>query len=63
MAITALKVAGFIFLFVSIMQLMRVVVKAKIVVNDKIVIPLWISMIASPVMLLLSIYMFIATRQ
>ena len=62
MAITALKVAGFIFLFMSIMQLIRVIVKAKIVVNDKIVIPLWISMIASPVLLLLAIYMFVNAR-
>ena len=59
----ALKIAGTIFLIMSIMQLIRVIVKAKIVVNDRIVIPLWISMIASPVLLLLVIYMFIAARQ
>lgn len=63
MQITALNVAGIIFLILSIMQLMRVIVKAKIVVNDKIVIPLWLSMIASPIMFLLAIYMFIAARQ
>ena len=62
MQIAALNVAGIIFLVMSIMQLIRVIVKAKIVVNDKIVIPLWISAIASPVMLLLAIYMFTAAR-
>jgi len=63
MQIVALKMAGFIFLAMSIMQLMRVIVKAKIAVNDKIVIPLWLSMVASPVMLLLAVYMFIAARK
>ena len=63
MQITALHVAGVIFLIMSIVQLIRVMVKAKIVVNDKIIIPLWVSMIASPVMLLLAIYMFTAARQ
>jgi len=61
MQIIALRVAGSIFLVMSIMQLMRVIVKAKVVVNDRIVIPLWLSMIASPVMLSLAIYMFIVT--
>ena len=59
----ALNIAGIIFLVMSIMQLIRVIVKAKIIINDKIVIPLWVSMIASPVMLLLAIYMFTAARQ
>ncbi len=59
----ALIAAGIIFLIMSIMQLIRVIVKAKIVVNDRIVIPLWVSMIASPVLLLLAICMFIAARQ
>lgn len=63
MQIVALRLAGFIFLVMSVMQFMRVIVKAKVVVNDKIVIPLWFSMIASPVMLLLAIYMFTAARQ
>jgi len=63
MQITALKVAGSIFLVMSIMQLIRVIVKAKVVVNDKIVIPLWLSMIAAPVMLLLAVYMFTAARK
>ena len=62
MPAVALTVAGLIFLIMSIMQLIRVIVKAKIVVNDKIVIPLWFSMIASPVLFLLAIYMFIAAR-
>ncbi len=59
----ALTVAGIIFLALGIMQLIRVMRKVKIVVNDRIVIPLWLSMIASPVMLMLAIYMFIAARQ
>ena len=63
MPAVALTVAGLIFLVMSIMQLMRVIVKAKIVVNDRIVIPLWLSMIASPVLFLLAIYMFIAARR
>ena len=58
-----LTVAGFIFLIMSVMQLMRVIAKAKVVINDKIVIPLWMSMIASPALLLLAVYMFIAARQ
>lgn len=62
MQITALIVAGCIFLAVSIMHLLRVIFKAKITVNDKVV-PLWMSTIASPVVLLLAIYMFIAARQ
>lgn len=62
MAIMALKIAGSVFLFMSIAQLIRVIAKAKIVVNDRIVIPLWVSMIASPVLLSLAIYMFIAAR-
>jgi len=59
MQIVALKVAGFIFLAMSIMQFLRVVFKVKITANGK-VIPLWLSMIAAPVMLALAIYMFIA---
>lgn len=62
MQTTALNVAGLIFLLMSIMQLTRVIMGAKVVVNDKIIIPLWLSMIASPVMFLLSVYMFIAAR-
>lgn len=63
MQITALNLAGIIFLVMSIMQLIRVIAKAKIVVNDRIVIPLWLSMIASPILFLLAIYMLIAARQ
>jgi len=63
MQIIALNVAGSIFLIMSIMQFMRVILKAKIVVNDKIIIPLWLSKVASPVMLLLAIYMFIAASK
>jgi len=62
MQIIALNVAGVIFLVMSIMQFLRLLFKVKITANGK-VIPLWLSMIASPVMLLLSIYMFIAARQ
>ena len=62
MQIIALKVAGVIFLVMSIMQFLRVVFKVKITANDK-VIPIVLSMAASPVMLLLAIYMFIAARQ
>lgn len=63
MQFTALNIAGVIFLIMAIMQLMRVIVKAKIVVNDKIIIPLWLSIIALPIIFLLAIYMFIAARQ
>lgn len=59
---TALRIAALIFLIMSIAQFIRVITKAKIVVNDRIGIPLWISMIVSPVMFLLAIYMFIAAR-
>ncbi|MCX5686854.1 MAG: hypothetical protein NTW09_05310 [Candidatus Omnitrophica bacterium] len=59
----ALSMAGVIFLIMSIMQLLRFILKAKITVNDKIIIPLWLSMIASPVMFLLAIYMFLAARR
>jgi len=62
MAIIALKIAGLIFLAMSVMQFLRVIFKVKITANDK-VIPLWLSMIASPVLLLLSIYMFIAAMR
>lgn len=62
MQIVALRVAGFIFLVMSVMQFLRVVFKVKVTANDK-VIPLWLSMIASPVMLLLAIYMFTTARQ
>ena len=61
MAIIALNVAGVIFLAMSFMQFLRLVFKVRVTANDK-VIPLWLSMIASPVMLLLSIYMFIVAR-
>lgn len=62
MQTTALNVAAAIFCVMSIAQLLRVIFKAKIVVNDRIVIPLWVSMIASPVMFLIAVYMFIAGK-
>ncbi len=62
MQTTALNVAAAVFFIMSIAQLLRVIFKAKVVVNDKIVIPLWVSMIASPVMFLLALYMFLASR-
>ena len=63
MQTTALIIAGFIFLVVSIIHLMRVIIKAKVVVNDKIIIPIWVSMIAAPVTLLLAICMLITARK
>jgi hypothetical protein len=63
MQIMALKTAGVVFLAMSIIQFIRVISKAKVVVNDRISIPLWLSMIASPVLLLLAIYMFIAAMR
>ena len=57
---TALNIAGTIFLIMAILQLIRVMVKAKVMINDRIVIPLWMSKIASPVLFLLSAFMFIA---
>lgn len=62
MQTTALHVAALIFFVMSIAQLLRVIFKVKVVVNDKIVIPLWVSMIASPVMFLLALYMFLTAR-
>jgi len=62
MQIVALTVAGFIFLAVSIMHILRLLFKAKITVNDKMVIPLWLSAIASVVTLALAIFMFSAAR-
>lgn len=61
MQVIALKVAGCIFLIMSIMQLLRVIFKVKITANDRIV-PLWVSMIAAPVLLALAVYMFMAGR-
>jgi hypothetical protein len=62
MQTTALNVAALVFFIVSIIHLLRVIFKAKIVVNDRIVIPLWVSIIASPVMFLIAVYMFIAGK-
>lgn len=59
----ALKIAGSVFLIMSIIQFTRVIMRVKIVVNDRIGIPLWLSMIASPVLLLLAIYMFIVAAR
>lgn len=58
---TALKVAGTIFLIMSCMQFLRVIFRVKVTANGKVV-PLWLSMIASPVMLALAIYMFMEAR-
>ncbi len=54
----ALKVAGCIFVIVAIMQLLRVLFKVKIVVNDNIIVPIWLSVVASIVALLLALFMF-----
>ena len=62
MQIVALRVAGFIFLVMSIMQCLRLLFQVTITANGKII-PLWLSMIAAPVMLLMAIYMFIAARK
>ena len=62
MQIVALTVAGFIFLAVSIMHILRLLFKVKITVNDKMVMPLWLSAIASVVTLTFAIFMFSAAR-
>lgn len=58
----ALNIAAFIFFAMSIVQLLRVIFKVKVTVNDK-VLPVGLSMIMSPILLLLAIYMFIAANQ
>ena len=63
MQVMALIAAGVIFSAVSIMHFMRLILKAKVVLNDKIVIPLWLSMVAASTTLLLAICMFIAARK
>jgi len=60
--IVALTVAGFIFLAVSIMHILRLLFKVKITVNDKMVMPLWLSAIASVVTLTFAIFIFSAAR-
>ena len=61
MQIVALKIAGFVFLAVSIMHILRMLFKVKVTANN-FVIPLWLSAIASVVMLFLAIFMFSAAR-
>ncbi len=61
MQIVALKVAGFVFLTVSSMHILRLLFKVKITANN-FVVPLWLSVIASIVALLLAIFMFTAVR-
>ncbi|MDP3790099.1 MAG: hypothetical protein Q8R48_06850 [Candidatus Omnitrophota bacterium] len=61
MEIVALKVAGAVFLTVSIMHILRALFKAKITANN-FVVPLWLSVIASIAALLLAIFMFTAVR-
>ena len=61
MEIIALKVAGFVFLTVSILQLLRVLFKVKVTANN-FVVPVWLSVIASVVALLLALFMFAAAR-
>lgn len=58
----ALNVASAIFLIMSVLQLLRVIFRVKVIINDRIVIPIGLSMITSPVMFLLSLYMFISAR-
>ncbi len=53
----ALKVAGFVFGLVAILHLLRVLFKVKFTANN-IVIPLWLSVVASIVALLLALFMF-----
>lgn len=60
MQTTALYVAGVLFLIMAALQLVRVIVKARIVVNDRINIPLGLSMAAAPTLFLLALYMFLA---
>ena len=58
----ALNVAALIFLVMSIAQLLRVIFKVRVTVNDRVV-PVGLSMIISPALLLAAIYMFIAANQ
>lgn len=58
----ALKVAGFVFLVVSILQLLRVIFGIKVVAGGHVV-PVWLSLVAFIVMGLLAIWMFRALKQ
>lgn len=61
MQITALTVAGLIFLLVSIMHLVRLILRVQIKVGGFIV-PLWFSIFGFVIPLLLSIWMFRSAR-
>jgi len=56
----ALIVAGIIFGFVSLMHLLRLVYKARVIIAEK-TIPIWISGIGFILPLILSIWMFMAS--
>jgi len=61
MEIVALKVAGIIFLTVSVMHLLRVLFKVKVTAGS-FVVPLWLSLLGFAITLSLSIFMFVAAR-
>lgn len=54
---TALIVAGIIFAIVALMHLLRVIYKTDVIIGTK-SIPIWVSIVAFIVTLLLSIWMF-----
>ncbi len=53
----ALKVAGVIFLLVSIMHLLRIILKFEVIIAG-FVLPMWFSMFGFIIPLLLSLWMF-----
>ena len=54
---TALKVAGVIFLVVSVIHLLRVILKTEVIIAGY-VLPVWISILGFIFPLLLSLWMF-----
>ena len=59
----ALYIAGTLFLLMSVMQFLRVIYKVKIVVNDRINIPVWICLYTAPALLAWSIFLFYAASR
>ena len=54
---TALKVSGVIFLLVSVMHLLRVILKLDLIIAG-VVVPIWVSIFGFVAPLLLSLWMF-----
>jgi len=54
---TALKVSGVIFLLVSIMHLLRVILKSEVIIAG-VILPIWSSIVGFIFALLLSLWMF-----